>query len=494
MDSGLAGLRGAAGEFVDSLVTRLEQQGLLPLPPYRSPFLDIGTDYFGIGREAEAGQTFESEIESAFPDWFGDSADLATRRVASVYTYSFAQLCIAEAHRRGDDCSSIATSFDTSFDRLICELKHPVSDSLACRLVWHVCVAVPVQIGGVSITPVENETEAAQLIIERLPRARSVMPVGKLPSAIWSKGALLEASAPGYENLNELGDSELDASKRIERLLLSIRLRWAATAHDAFEVKGPVHLIGGYSPSFATANSGSLLRRTASIANDDVDVIEEISTVFDTVRSPANGVVVDPLVVALNKFTMSHQARGWWDHVVDLMTGIEASLSGQSRDAVALRIKSRAAVLLATESDSPEAIFDDLTRLYDLRSSLVHGAEIKDKTLAKAVRTVVPSSASRPHTPEDVDRAVDRLRDLLRRSILARVALSFGPSPRWASASKDTSIDKMLVNGNAHHAWREDWHGFWEQRGAAEIWRRPSPAQSWWSRGTVDGCAESGLG
>lgn len=61
--------------------------------------------------------------------------------------------------------------------------------------------------------------------------------------------------------------------------------------------------------------------------------------------------------------------------------------------------------------------------LYDMRSRLVHGSVILQKELDKWLLAV--SSVAEDHSPRmRIELAVDRLRDLVRRSILVRLLLS----------------------------------------------------------------------
>jgi hypothetical protein len=53
--------------------------------------------------------------------------------------------------------------------------------------------------------------------------------------------------------------------------------------------------------------------------------------------------------------------------------------------------------------------------------------------------------------------AVDRLRDLVRRSILARLCLAAEPDPLWPFIGR-TSIDASLSDDEQRAAWRARWH------------------------------------
>ena len=75
-------------------------------------------------------------------------------------------------------------------------------------------------------------------------------------------------------------------------------------------------------------------------------------------------------------------------------------------------------------------IFADVKALYDLRSNLVHGAIITQRELQKWLGAV--SAVSGPedrHTAMRIEQLVDRLRDLVRRSILMRLLLN--SEGRW---------------------------------------------------------------
>ena len=52
--------------------------------------------------------------------------------------------------------------------------------------------------------------------------------------------------------------------------------------------------------------------------------------------------------------------------------------------------------------------------------------------------------------------SVDRLRDLVRRAILARVALATGDEPLWPIAGK-TPVDALLADDGERQRWRAAW-------------------------------------
>jgi hypothetical protein len=53
--------------------------------------------------------------------------------------------------------------------------------------------------------------------------------------------------------------------------------------------------------------------------------------------------------------------------------------------------------------------------------------------------------------------AVDRMRDLVRRAILARLCLAAAPDPLWPFEG-DTPVDAILAEDAQRSAWRARWH------------------------------------
>jgi hypothetical protein len=83
---------------------------------------------------------------------------------------------------------------------------------------------------------------------------------------------------------------------------------------------------------------------------------------------------------------------------------------------VTLRICTRAAIILSTDTDPPPTIFADVKALYDLRSNLVHGAIITQRELEKWLVTVSAVPTSEDHSPcMRIEQLADLLRDLVRR-------------------------------------------------------------------------------
>src|SRR5262249_39061267 len=156
--------------------------------------------------------------------------------------------------------------------------------------------------------------------------------------------------------------------------------------------------------------------------------IEGLDALLRSVEGNPSEMVFTSLTTAIGRFQLSYHAHTWWEQILDLMTAMEAILSGRSTSDVTLRLKTRAAALLATSRDPAQAIFNDVDQLYQLRSKLVHGGEFKLRELERNMQRIstVPDGAG---TPVALNFAVDRLRDIVRRALLARMALASPPEP-----------------------------------------------------------------
>jgi Apea-like HEPN len=123
-----------------------------------------------------------------------------------------------------------------------------------------------------------------------------------------------------------------------------------------------------------------------------------------------------------------------------------------------ISLRTRVAALLATDDDAGKALFDDVGQLYGLRSRIVHGGQIKQKDLRKVIARIstVPEDAAE-HFGIALGYAVDRMRDLVRRAILARLCLAAEPDPLWPFDG-ETAVDATLADDMRRAAWRERWH------------------------------------
>ncbi|MGH3702641.1 MAG: hypothetical protein ACRDQY_24990, partial [Pseudonocardiaceae bacterium] len=182
--------------------------------------------------------------------------------------------------------------------------------------------------------------------------------------------------------------------------------------------------------------------------------------------------------VATSKFNDSYASSDQFEQLVDLATALEGVLIGENEgEGLTLRLCSRAAALLADDDDPGPVVFDDVNQLYVLRSKLVHGGAISEKDLRKLFTRVstVPDEDAERRFGVALAHAVDRMRDLVRRAILARLCLAESLEPQWPFTGR-TPVDAILADDAQRQAWRTRWHDRLAELGAGQAAGRPRAA------------------
>jgi hypothetical protein len=75
-----------------------------------------------------------------------------------------------------------------------------------------------------------------------------------------------------------------------------------------------------------------------------------------------------------------------------------------------------------------------------------------------------------------MEHAVDRMRDLVRRAILARLCLAAGDRPFWPLQGKTVAVDALLADDATRVIWRQSWRDRLAGIGAAQAADRAAPA------------------
>ena len=183
-----------------------------------------------------------------------------------------------------------------------------------------------------------------------------------------------------------------------------------------------------------------------------------------------------PLLIALRRLnrTMDGSSSFTTDIVVDLAVGFEAMLSGEHSPDLSLRLRMRAADILGRNDDPAELVYDDIKALYDLRSDVIHGRGGGPGDLAKYLgRVRTKPEANSP--AEQCALALDRWRDLLRRSILARAALDGEPALWPLGGSSD--VERVFRTVSGGDDWRDRIHQYWSGFGLASALQPAAPLQ-----------------
>jgi hypothetical protein len=215
-------------------------------------------------------------------------------------------------------------------------------------------------------------------------------------------------------------------------------------------------------------------------------VLDALGEMLDQVEIKREGMVFTSFDTAVRNFQSSYSAPNLFDQVVELATALEACLASgdKDNDAISLRLRSRAAAVLATERDPAGAIFADVGHLYGLRSTIVHGGKLRSSKLEKLLKEVSTAPPERPTMMfrPALGHAIDRMRDLTRRSILMRLCLASGTDPVWPIETGNVSVDRELSEETTRETWRRLWHERLKDLGAEAAADRPREAADFLSK------------
>jgi hypothetical protein len=431
----------ASRAFIAAAFETLSAEHVIPTPAAHR-HIAVGHDYFGGSIQGlPEYQTLEALLNDAYPERFADPLKRLHSEFASTYMFGFLEACVARCSRGGQfDADSPAV--DESIDELLSVLGTSSYEVVCCRHVSHLTTSSgnEVQIGDVAAVPEQSNSGVYHELIGRI--------VDEIPGAA---GPLNRERPHQYDPPHSLliarevttdpDPYEVDKrlSGRLERFLLLVRLLTAGTVQSSYQVSGTTTLISRMAPQFGSFRRGWFdlrVRRTVRLTGNEDAAVVALNELIDAADVRREGMSATSFDVALGKYNGSHFTDSPYEHLVDLATALEAALIGadEETEAVTLRLRTRAAALLAAPDDPARALFADVGSLYGLRSKLVHGGQIKQKDLSKIIASIsaVPSDAVERRFGVAVDYAVDRMRDLVRRAILVRLCLAAEPDPLWA--------------------------------------------------------------
>jgi len=247
-----------------------------------------------------------------------------------------------------------------------------------------------------------------------------------------------------------------------------------------YEVRGMTTFVSRMNP-YMTEFRGAraLVRRTVWLNDQHGPAFDAIGELLDQADVKREGMAATSFDVALGKFNGSHHQVNPYEALVDLATALEAILAGgeKENEGLTLRLRNRAAAVLAIDGDPARAIFGDVGLLYGLRSKLVHGGQIKESDLRRELDKIstMPDGEAANRYGVAIGYAVDRMRDLVRRAILARVCLAATPDPLWPFTGGG-SVDAELSDDETRGRWRASWHDRLAALGIEAASQRPRAA------------------
>ena len=469
-------IRGAARALAGAAFSALQEDHVVPPSRYR-PFLQVGRDYEGGDVNVPEFARLCELLDAAFPDRFGLPLGTPGRDFASHWAYSFIEACIARCSRNDEPFEATSTGVEESVAELLAALRSSDAMVAACRLVSHVTTSdgAPVDLLGVHVVPAEFRDGIFEEIARHIPGGYSAFN-GDDPWPMAQPLSILSVEDRGIDRYQVA--SALAA--RIARFLRLIRLLYASTSQSIYEVRGETTLVRQLKPHSTVFNgSHALVQRTIRLSPANESALAGLSGLVEDVNRQPAGMLVTSFGMAMGKFSESFQSGGWDEQIVDLTTALEGALSGSSSTDIILRLKTRAAALLAEADDPAEAIFNDIKHLYDLRSKLVHGGSLRETDLRRrnyAISTVPDDAPAGTATAY----MVDRLRDLVRRALLLRICLGSGPVALWP-IDDDKDVDAKLADDATRAEWRSAWRERLADIGAQDAASRAREAGEFYS-------------
>jgi hypothetical protein len=460
-------IRAAAVRMLDEAFDILREERVIPCP-VAHPYVRVGRDFYGgdvMG--APHFVEFSQTLERIFPEWFVAERPAFPRWYANHFALRLIEDAIAQIGREDGEYAGSNEACEASILKLVAYLEANNTEVICVRLIGH-------------LLPPDGELVLGEVTVRSYDRFHDVRDIAReLPGSpiafnrtrpdhfarpeAW---VIARASGPDPFELPQ------PAQRPIERLLLAVRLLYAATSHGIYQVIGENSEICRYHTEVQILDHEPhpLTVRPAVLDGDSARRIAGLLDLYDRAPLRQRNEIVHPMEMAILKFSGSFLPGGWFEHIVDLMTAMEATLSGISKTDISLRVCMRASLLLCVDADPPSAIFADLSKLYDLRSRLVHGGTITQRDLDRWINDLsVSREGAAPAIRTAI--AIDRLRDLVRRSILARLALAEEGS--WPLRGNPPAVDQLLADPETARTWRERWHAGLAALGAEEASNPP---------------------
>ena len=458
----------------------LAEEHVIPRSQHR-PWIHIGRDYFGHAVESDG--PLSKALEAALPERFDRSTLEGTIDYPWSYGSALLEAAVASATIAGEPYDVASPSVRRVIDEFIKKLEAmPATTSL--QVVTDIDV-VGSQNGENKPVPLGTSLRVAGVDIIRVGTRPEFYIERELRSAGYDAERMDVISSPGPAALLVARfakavnfDARLqEVRRRLQNVITAIRLATGSSVSPLVTIDGDPGDVPCMHPAFQRHVSRGirLANRPAALGTSDVAGLETLASLVDEWLGGGE-LGANPLLVAVGRLnrSMDGSSSNVADILIDLSVGLEAALSGTDRSDVSLRLRLRAADLLATPNDSGDRIYKDVKELYQLRSGIIHGRVLTGEEVTRSVNRI--SSASRSSLPgEQLELALDRWRDLLRRAILVRAALADEAS-HWPFKSS-IDVDGELRTESRRAAWLAHIRRYWTDVGLASALAPIEPLQ-----------------
>ena len=314
----------------------------------------------------------EVVLNEAFPDRFVESVASSARDFSSHWIFALLEAAVANCSIQLETLDSSSHAAEETIAELISVLSELEVHVVVCRAVPHLATAdgQSLSICDLEILPDVDGREGIPRLIPLGASAFNRDP----PFVFDPPEALVVARGQGGDTYRTASE----VSARIDAFLLAIQLLYASTAWTAYEVQGPASLVDPTGARLRkAARDRSVVRRTLRLKSEFGPPIDAITAMLTAARSVPDGMMFTSFGMAISRFIDSYASVDWDAQLLSLTTALEGALSGTETTDVILRLKTRAAALLSEPDDPASAIFDDIAKIYDLRSKLAHGGSYK---------------------------------------------------------------------------------------------------------------------
>lgn len=452
---------------------RLAAERVIPTSRYH-PWIWVGRDYEGaVFMHTPEFTQLEDMLNRAYPARFDDPLKRRHAEFSSSYIFHMIEAAVRRCADDGD-YGEDSQGVGSSIEEMISILDAPHHGLAVVRAMSHIATGdrQAVTIDDVEVVP-EPSRHAFDFLVDqcrqRIPGTggafnRERPHVFAHPHAVIAVGANTANEPDMFGVLDQ-------ASHRLDRFVCLLRLLTGTTARAQFEVRGSGKLAGPIHAQVHTFGSDGItltpfVRRTATLDASFDASIRALGELLDGAQLKREQMVATSLDVAIGRYNRSYRTDGL-DTIVDLATALEAILIDEAdgTGGITARLRNRAAALLATAADAPANVFNDVNAFYNLRSTLVHGGNLKEKTLRTKVLGITTVTATDMFGIAAAE-AVDRMRDLVRRAILARLCLAGGNEPLWPF-NPAKGMDVVFADDQARERMRRSWTDALARIGAA---------------------------